>query len=70
MRVLRRGSKGNEVKILQDLLGISVDGSFGPQTDREVRAYQKSKGQCNKSTFAKHWRMFIVDAYDNVNSST
>ena len=34
MRVLRRGSKGNEVKILQDLLRISVDGSFGTQTDR------------------------------------
>lgn len=28
MRVLRHGSKGNEVKILQDLLGISVDDDF------------------------------------------
>lgn len=44
LRVLRRGSKGNEVKILQDLLGISVDGSFGPATDRTVRLYQSTNG--------------------------
>ena len=44
MRVLRRGSKGNEVKTLQNLLGISADGSFGPATDKAVRNYQRTNG--------------------------
>jgi peptidoglycan hydrolase-like protein with peptidoglycan-binding domain len=47
---LRRGSKGNQVKILQQKLNElgfnagTVDGSFGPQTLSAVRAFQKSHG--------------------------
>lgn len=46
---LRRGSKGDQVKRLQRCLnkimdsGLAVDGSFGPATDRAVRAYQKKR---------------------------
>lgn len=45
MPTLKRGSKGRAVKILQALLGVwgwkvSVDGTFGPQTERAVRAFQ------------------------------
>jgi cell wall-associated NlpC family hydrolase len=32
------------VKQLQAKLGISADGAFGPQTDRAVRAFQRSHG--------------------------
>lgn len=42
--VLRRGSKGAEVKILQTHLGIASDGSFGPGTENAVRAFQRSRG--------------------------
>ena len=42
--VLRRGSKGAEVKILQSHLGIASDGSFGPGTENAVRAFQRSRG--------------------------
>lgn len=42
--VLRRGSTGNEVKLLQQLLGITADGSFGPQTEAVVKEYQKKNG--------------------------
>lgn len=38
--VLRSGDKGPAVRRLQQALGIAVDGSFGPETDRAVRAFQ------------------------------
>ncbi|MBC7309886.1 MAG: peptidoglycan-binding protein, partial [Tetrasphaera sp.] len=38
--VLRTGSRGEEVEILQRGLGITVDGSFGSQTETAVRAFQ------------------------------
>lgn len=52
LKVLKKGSKGNTVKALQHLLmaygfncgGYGADGSFGPGTDRALRAYQKAKG--------------------------
>lgn len=52
LKVLKKGSKGDAVKSLQILLigyGYScgssgIDGSFGPDTDQAVRAYQKANG--------------------------
>jgi N-acetyl-anhydromuramyl-L-alanine amidase AmpD len=45
MNVLKKGSKGEEVKILQQALKITpVDGDFGAKTDTAVKAFQKSKG--------------------------
>jgi N-acetyl-anhydromuramyl-L-alanine amidase AmpD len=38
--MLRKGDQGNSVRQLQQLLGITVDGSFGPTTDAAVRAFQ------------------------------
>lgn len=45
---LRKGATGEYVKQLQTLLGIAVDGSFGPKTETAVKALQ-----------AKH--KFVVD---------
>lgn len=44
--VLKKGAKNDTVRSLQAILagfgyGIEVDGSFGPATDKIVRAYQK-----------------------------
>lgn len=45
MNVLKKGSKGEDVKTLQRLLNVTpVDGDFGPKTDAAVKAFQKSKG--------------------------
>ena len=45
MSVLKKGSKGEEVKILQRALNITpVDGDFGAKTEAAVKAFQKSKG--------------------------
>ncbi len=42
--VVRRGSKGAWVEKLQRALGISVDGDFGPGTERALKAFQASAG--------------------------
>ena len=44
MVVLRRGSKGEEVKTLQRLLKIGDDGIFGYGTERAVKDFQRSRG--------------------------
>ena len=41
--VLKRGAKGDDVHRLQTLLGIKVDGDFGPATERAVKAFQTSR---------------------------
>ncbi len=42
--VLRSGDKGPAVRRLQEALAITVDGSFGPETDQAVRAFQAYAG--------------------------
>lgn len=44
MQVLKKGSKGESVKTLQDFLKITVDGNFGPKTESAVKSYQKKNG--------------------------
>ena len=42
MNTIKLGSKGDDVKLLQKYLGVTVDGNFGPITDRKVREWQKA----------------------------
>jgi peptidoglycan hydrolase-like protein with peptidoglycan-binding domain len=42
--VLSSGSEGRQVQLLQQALGIKVDGVFGPETEEAVRSFQASKG--------------------------
>lgn len=42
--VLRRGCKGEGVKIMQKALGITADGVFGPGTERALKAWQSKNG--------------------------
>ena len=62
--VLKKGSKGNAVRVLQGILiclGYDTggfDGDFGSKTDTAVRAFQRANGltvdgQAGKNTFAK-----------------
>lgn len=44
MSILKRGLKGAPVKRLQERLGISADGDFGPGTEKAVRAFQEENG--------------------------
>jgi hypothetical protein len=38
--ILKKGSRGTEVKLLQEYLEISADGHFGPGTERSVMDWQ------------------------------
>jgi putative chitinase len=56
--VLRKGCKGEGVKIMQEALGISADGDFGPGTERALKAWQAKNGLvadgiAGPATFAK-----------------
>lgn len=67
MPVLRRGSSGTAVKTLQRLLRqleyvnadgkalISVDGSFGSNTEAAVKRYQKNRGAKNPDGIVGAW---------------
>ena len=52
MDMLRKGSKGYQVKVLQVLLILNgcscgssgADGDFGPATDAAARKFQKARG--------------------------
>jgi hypothetical protein len=43
-RTLRKGMKGEDVKELQRLLFVTVDGVFGPLTEKSVKRFQEEKG--------------------------
>ncbi len=44
LAVLKKGSRGPVVAQLQQKLDVPADGVFGPQTERAVKRYQRSKG--------------------------
>lgn len=41
MQTLKKGSKGEEVRLLQNILHLYVDGIFGPLTEEAVMDFQK-----------------------------
>nr|DAM97278.1 MAG TPA: endodeoxyribonuclease I [Crassvirales sp.] len=41
---LKLGSRGNEVKVLQEKLNLKADGIFGPLTEEAVKDFQRSNG--------------------------
>jgi putative chitinase len=42
--ILKNGSKGPEVKKIQEKLGVDPTGNFGPKTEAAVKAWQKANG--------------------------
>lgn len=42
--VLRKGCRGEGVKIMQEALGIGADGAFGPGTERALKSWQTANG--------------------------
>ena len=55
--LVKTGSAGVYVKILQDFLGLGMDGKFGQETDQALRRYQKEKqlepdGICGRQTWS------------------
>jgi len=42
--LLKNGSKGDDVKKLQEKLGVEGTGNFGPKTEAAVKSWQKANG--------------------------
>ena len=42
--LLKIGDKGDEVKVLQQALGVTADGDFGPEAKNAVITFQKQQG--------------------------
>jgi len=55
-RNLKKGTSGNDVKWLQDKLGLTADGVFGAKTDAAVRTFQKQKGLTVDGVVGKNTR--------------
>ena len=56
--VLRKGSRGEGVKMMQEALGLDADGIFGPGTERKLKEWQAANGLtadgiAGPATFAK-----------------
>lgn len=69
-QVVRSGSRGNAVNILQQLLvdagyRVSVDGVFGPQTNDAVRAFQRDVGIAVDGIVGPNTWHFLYNHDDN-----
>ena len=45
-RSLRKGSQGDDVKLVQAEVDATVDGDFGPKTERAVKKWQRANKEC------------------------
>ena len=70
MTTLRLGSKGESVKTLQQFLKVGVDGTFGPQTETAVKAWQKANGLISDGIVGKNtWAAMGILNTDNAENS-
>jgi hypothetical protein len=63
---LKNGSKGSDVKALQEFLGITADGDFGPGTEKHVKKWQTQNGLVADGIVGpKTWDMMGLATTDN-----
>ena len=59
--VIKKGSKGDPVKVIQKALNITVDGDFGPNTEAAVKTFQKNNGLKVDGIVGKNTLQNMVD---------
>ena len=70
METLRKGSKGDTVKILQKVLGITADGDFGPKTETAVKSFQQAHNLVADGIVgAKTWTLLLPSNSKQVDPS-
>lgn len=58
--LLKKGSKGKYVKLLQKLLKVKADGIFGGNTEKAVKKFQKRKGlEIDGVVGSKTWKALL-----------
>ena len=63
MKTLKKGSRGDDVKILQQELKLYPDGIFGPLTEEAVKQYQTAHGlKADGVVGDKTWSLILGDA--------
>lgn len=67
--LLRRGSRGAAVKRLQEGLGITADGAFGPGTEKAVKAFQEKNG-LSVDGLAGPETLAALDSFEEVTAET
>lgn len=61
MKTVKRGSRGDDVKLLQRLLCTNPDGIFGSQTEKAVKTWQSANGLIADGIVGpKSWDKLIV----------
>jgi len=66
MEVLKKGSKGESVRTLQEFLKITIDGDFGTKTESAVKAFQKKTGLTVDGVVGKNtWAVMGILNTDN-----
>lgn len=71
MGTIKLGSRGNDVKILQQKLGITpADGIFGHNTERIVKQYQQSNGLVPDGIVGQRTWDIILDNNTNINENS
>ena len=67
MPTIRRGKKGQIVKIWQVIIGVDVDGDFGPITEAQTKVFQKVHGlEVDGIVGPKTWKA----GFDSVRSNS
>ena len=69
--VLKRGSSGPEVKILQEQLnkiGVNcdADGIYGPNTEKAVKTFQTASGIDADGIVGEHTRIKLKESLDAI----
>jgi hypothetical protein len=58
---VRRGSRGDDVRLAQAGVGATVDGIFGPRTELMVRAFQRRNGLASDGIVGpKTWQVILL----------
>lgn len=70
MTILKKGSKGEAVKTLQEFLNITIDGDFGNNTEAAVKEFQSKNGlQVDGIVGQKTWAVMGILNTDNAENN-
>ena len=58
--IIRKGDSGVAVSVLQSVLGVTVDGHFGDDTEASLKVFQKNTGvKANGTCGVDSWKKVI-----------